>query len=274
MIRAIFGLLLGLIFGSFLNVCITRLPLGKSVITPRSHCRHCGSAIRNLDNIPLLSWIVLQGCCRICKAPISWRYPVVEAITSLLFCECLLKFGWGWAAAAWAALCFLLLGLAVMDAETLLLPDRFTLPGLLLGLLVAGARGVRAGTSGELAAGLRSAGAALLAALIAAAFLLLISGVYWLVRRRQGMGMGDVKLLAMLAAWLGLPRTALTFVLAVVIGAICGVLVLLLASRQGTDGERSASTLAIPFGAFLSLAGLYSVFLGERTLRWYLQFFR
>ena len=159
-------------------------------------------------------------------------------------------------------LCFLLLGLAVMDAETLLLPDWFTLPGLLAGVAFSALDG------GNWAwqTGLRAAGRSLLAASVAAAALLLIAGAYWLVRRRMGMGMGDVKLLAMLAAWLGLQQAALVLFLAVIAGALYGVILILWHPREGP-----ASQLAIPFGTMLSVAGLYSVFLGERTLALYLQ---
>ena len=162
-------------------------------------------------------------------------------------------------------LCFLLLGLAVMDAETLLLPDWFTLPGLLAGVAFSALDG------GNWAwqTGLRAAGRSLLAASVAAAALLLIAGVYWLARRRMGMGMGDVKLLAMLAAWLGLRQAALVLFLAVIAGALYGVKLILWHPREGSAGQ-----LAVPFGTMLSLAGLYSIFLGERTLGWYLQFLR
>jgi leader peptidase (prepilin peptidase)/N-methyltransferase len=115
--------------------------------------------------------------------------------------------------------------------------------------------------------GLRAAGRSLLAAALAAAALLLIAGVYWLARRRMGMGMGDVKLLAMLAAWLGLPQAGLVLFLAVIAGALYGVKLILWNRREGSAGQ-----LAVPFGTMLSLAGLYSIFLGERTLGWYLQF--
>jgi leader peptidase (prepilin peptidase)/N-methyltransferase len=167
-------------------------------------------------------------------------------------------------------LCFLLLGLAVMDAQTLLLPDLFTLPGLLAGLIFSGLRpGLEQDSWTWNAAG-RSVGSALLAAAIAAAVLLIIAGTYWLARRRMGMGMGDVKLLAMLAAWLGLAQTGLVLFLAVIAGALYGV-GLLLANRGRKN--QPAGQLMVPFGTMLSAAGLYSIFLGERTLHWYLQFF-
>jgi leader peptidase (prepilin peptidase)/N-methyltransferase len=167
----------------------------------------------------------------------------------------------------------LLLGLAVMDAETLLLPDRFTLPGLAAGVAFSGLRpGLESGTW-TYASGLRAAGLSLLAAAMAAGALLLVAGAYWLVRRRMGMGMGDVKLLAMLAAWLGLRQTGLVLFLAVVVGALYGLGTILFRSRENRDEQLSPGQLPIPFGTMLSLAGLYSIFLGQRTVSWYLQFF-
>ena len=136
----IFFGLFGLLLGSFLNVCIVRLPAGESVVWPRSHCRQCDQPIANWDNIPVLSWLLLGGACRKCGGRISWRYPLIELAICILFLMCCLHFSFGWLAGCWALLCFLLLGLAVMDAETLLLPDWFTLPGLVAGIVFAGLR--------------------------------------------------------------------------------------------------------------------------------------
>lgn len=250
----------GLLLGSFLNVCIVRLPAGESVVRPRSHCRTCGQPIAAWDNIPVLSWLLLRGACRGCGERIPWRYPLVESATCGLFVMCYLHFGFNWQTGAWALLCFLLLGLAVMDAETLLLPDAFTLPGLALGVVFAGLRD-----------GVRGAGLSLLAAAAGAATLLLISGTYWLLRRRMGMGVGDVKLLAMLGAWLGIQQTALVLFLGVLVGAIYGVGILFFQRRK--PDSLPASQFPVPFGTMLCAAGIYSIFLGPQTLQWYLQFF-
>src|SRR6201986_2217140 len=225
----------GLLLGSFLNVCIVRLPAGESVVWPRSHCRQCDQPIANWDNVPVLSWLLLGGACRKCGGRISWRYPLVELATCILFLICCLYFSYGWLAACWALLCFLLLGLAVMDAETLLLPDLFTLPGLAGGLVFATLRpGLEIGnwSHGLLLLGL---GWALFSAVVAASALLSITGIYWIVRRRTGMGMGDVKLIAMLGAWLGLQRVALTLFLAVILGALFGLGMILFRNKQDTQ---------------------------------------
>lgn len=269
MIPCIFFGLCGLLLGSFLNVCILRLPAGESVVWPRSHCRQCNQPIANRDNIPVLSYLMLGAACRACGNRIAWRYPVIELATCILFVMCCLQFSPSWLAGSWALLCFLLLGLAVMDAETLLLPDLFTLPGLLAGVVFAALRPGLEGAGWAWGPAMRAAGWSLLAAAVAAAGLLLIAGVYWLVRRRMGMGLGDVKLLAMLAAWLGPRQTGLVVFLAVVAGALYGLVTILLHRR----GDTSPGQLPVPFGTMLSLAGLYSIFLGEWTLGWYLQFF-
>jgi leader peptidase (prepilin peptidase) / N-methyltransferase len=265
----IFFAVSGLLLGSFLNVCILRLPAGESIVAPRSHCRHCQQPIANRDNIPVLSWLLLGGACRSCQNRISWRYPLIELTTCALFITCCLRFQPA-VATGWALLCFLLLGLAVMDAETLLLPDVFTLTGLAAGVVFATLQpGLESGIwNPDLM--LPAAGWSILSAAAAAATLLLIAGAYWLVRRRMGMGMGDVKLVAMLGAWLGLSLTALTLFLAVVLGALYGLGVILFRNKGNTQAP---GQLAVPFGTMLCVAGLYSIFLGQRTLGWYLQFF-
>jgi leader peptidase (prepilin peptidase) / N-methyltransferase len=273
MIPCIFFGLCGLLLGSFLNVCILRLPAGESVVRPRSHCRQCNQPIANRDNIPLLSYLLLRGACRTCGSRISWRYPVIELATCTLFVMCCLQFSPSRLAGCWALLCFFLLGLAVMDAETLLLPDLFTLPGLLAGVVFAALHPGLKGAGWAWGTALGAAGWSLLAAATAAAALLLIAGAYWLMRRRMGMGLGDVKLLAMLAAWLGLRQTGLVLFLAVVAGALYGLATILVNRRVNRRVGTSPGQLPVPFGTMLSLAGLYSIFLGERTLGWYLQFF-
>ena len=273
MIVCFFFALFGLAFGSFLNVCIVRLPVGESVAWPRSQCRQCDRPIAGSDNIPVLSWLFLGAACRSCGGRISWVYPAVEVTTAALFVLCCQQAPTILLAAGWALLCFLLIGLAVMDAQTLLLPDLFTLPGLAAGILFAALRPWFTNGTWAWRTALHSAGRALLAAVLAAAVLLTIAGLYWLLRRRAGMGMGDVKLLAMLGAWLGIGQTALVLFMAVVAGALYGV-GLMIASRNNDDQEESAALLPIPFGTMLSLAGIYAIFLGEGTLNRYLQLFR
>ena len=254
----IFVVLLGLAFGSFLNVCIGRLPRHESIAHPPSHCPVCGAPIQIRDNIPLLSYALLRGRCRNCRSRISWRYPAIELVTAALWLLCYLQFGLTAQGMGMAVFCFLALGVAVMDAETLLLPDAFTLPGILLGVIYSA---VSADKAPMMAAVWSLAWAAAAAALI-----LLIMGLYWLVRRRAGMGLGDAKLFAMIAAWLGPRNAALAFFLAVVFAAIYGIV------RTVRD-RQWRPTARLPLGAFLAAAALYAVFAGTQTIAWYLHFF-
>jgi leader peptidase (prepilin peptidase) / N-methyltransferase len=266
----IFVVLLGLAFGSFLNVCIARLPRHESIAHPPSHCPRCGTPIRTRDNIPLLSYLLLRGRCRACHLPISWRYPAVEFATAALWLLCFLAFGPTLQAAAMATLCFLAVGLAVMDAETLLLPDAFTLPGIFLGILWSAIS-----TNGGWTERLRATGLSLLWAAGAAALILAVRFVYWLVRRREGMGLGDAKLFAMFAAWLGPENALLILFLAVVTGALYGIISL--SWRRRTHGRNVSATgaaLPVPLGSFLCGSAIYVVFGGRQLIDWYLGFFR
>lgn len=248
----------GLLFGSFLNVCISRLPAGQSIVTPRSHCPHCKRPIRSIDNVPVLSFLLLRGRCRDCHQRISLQYPLVEIALAALFTACVLHTGLQWQTLLDAALIFLLLGLAVMDAQTFLLPDAFTLGGL----SVAFAAKVFLASPGlHMHAALLTARDAFAAALV----LLLIRWLYQAVRKQEGMGLGDVKLLAMMAAFLGLPLALLACFLAVVAGAAAAIVLLL--------RHRVHANQMIPFGSFLAVAGITVIFIGQPLLAWYLRFF-
>jgi leader peptidase (prepilin peptidase)/N-methyltransferase len=252
------ALLLGLLFGSFLNVCIGRLPAHRSIVTPRSHCTNCGEMIRPLDNIPLASWLWLRGHCRTCHARISIQYPLVELGTAVLFVACVLQTGVTWQTLIDSAACFFLLGLAVMDAQTMLLPDSFTLTGLTLAFILK-----------VCAPGIQRRGLVawwtLEDAVLAAAMLLLVWAIYWIVRRRHGVGMGDVKLLAMMAAFMGLSLTLFAYFVGIVAAALFAVV--LVARRKAGSFDR------IPFGSFLAGAGIFAIFAGKPMIMWYLGLF-
>ncbi len=248
----------GLVFGSFLNVCIVRLPAHQSIITPRSHCRACGRRIFALDNIPLISWVLLGGRCRRCKAAISLQYPLVELGTALLFAGCVLHTGITWQTLIDAVACFFLLGLALMDAQTMLLPDSFTLTGLAAAFILKGA----AAGAGQRAHMLWRT---LEDTFASAALLLLVYATYWIVRRRHGVGMGDVKLMAMMAAFIGLPLTLFAYFVGVLSGAGFAAALVARDKVRGTD--------KIPFGSFLAAAGILAVFTGKSILAWYLSLY-
>jgi len=269
---SIFAVLAGLAFGSFLNVCISRLPRHESIVRPRSLCPQCLAPILNRDNVPLLSWALLRGRCRTCGVRIAARYPLVEATTAALFLLCFLEFGMTLRGVAAAVLCWLLVGLAATDAETLLLPDALTLPGLALGVIYSGFQSP--GLDPSFAFAWKAAAESLLWAACAAAFILLIRALYWLVRRREGMGLGDAKLLAMIAAWLGLEQTLLVLFLAVVCAAAYGIALIARRRILRSESHSKATATRIPLGSFLSAAGILAVFQGSSILIWYFQLFR
>jgi leader peptidase (prepilin peptidase)/N-methyltransferase len=247
------------------------------VVRPRSHCRNCDHLLPWWENVPLLSWLLLLGRCRACREWIGWRYPIVEAAVGvgwgLIAFHCfpgsdLVPVRYAWTAAIYALsrmiFLWLLIALAVLDFEHFWLPDKITIPGTLIGfaatLLYAavdfaqflghyGAFGLRSSVLG--------AWHRLIAILLAAGFLLLIRWLYWLFRRREGLGLGDVKLMAMIAAWLGLRGAFLALVIAVLLGTLAALAVLVIpALRRDPDARWSATPL--PFGTFLSIGGIVS----------------
>jgi leader peptidase (prepilin peptidase) / N-methyltransferase len=254
---SIFSVLFGVAFGSFLNVCICRLPQSESIMRPASHCPACRKPILARDNVPILSWILLRGRCRNCGWRIPWRYPLVELATAALFLLSYLTFGLTIVGIGMALFCFLLLGLAIMDAETLLLPDAFTLPGLALGIAYSALRG-----------GWRTGVFAIVYALASALLIVLIRAAYRLVRKQEGMGLGDAKLLAMIAAWLGPWQTLFVLFFGTLAAAIFGVALVALHKRS------PAHSPLLPFGSFLCAAAIYAIFRAQPILDWYQQFFR
>jgi leader peptidase (prepilin peptidase)/N-methyltransferase len=280
----IFAGLLGLAFGSFLNVCLSRWPEGESIALPRSHCRQCGRTLTWWENIPLLSWLALRGRCRTCRAWIGWRYPLVELAVGLLWLECWLRFAWpAILDASTPALAFgtveaigcavflwILVGLAVLDAEHFWLPDIVTLPAIVLGAVfwVLRAR-FKYPIPDHPQSILKLLGGFSLAVVLAAGLILLIRWVYWLVRRREGIGLGDAKLMALLAAWLGLPGALLAFGLGVLLGALAAVILLVVLSMRRDSGSWAMSKL--PLGTFLCIGGIVSSLWGEQLIAAYLR---
>jgi leader peptidase (prepilin peptidase)/N-methyltransferase len=253
----VYTALVGLIVGSYLNVVIHRLPRGLSTVLPRSRCPGCDALIRPYDNIPLLSWLLLRGKCRFCKTPISWRYPLIEALTAGLFVLCFLHFGPTAQAPVAALFCALMVALAAIDVEHFLLPDRITYPGIVLGIalqpLLPWAR-IGPGVTGALL------GAAL-GALLGAGILLAVWWGWYLLRREEGMGLGDVKMLALIGAFLGWRGVVVALFFSALTGALLG---LALMAWRGLEMKSK-----LPFGAFLSLGGLVALFFGDRLVAAY-----
>ncbi len=295
-------LVLGLAFGSFLNVCIARLPRGESIVSPRSRCPGCLTPIRWHDNIPVLSWLLLRARCRGCRKSISWQYPAVELATALWFAY--IAYRWIYlqssevnrlsgpttaeyiSLASLAVLGFLLIGLMVMDWQTQLLPDAFTLGGIAAALflvctqaifLAPGEDQIVLNTTHQLR--LRSPGSfaaqgnvfltgpeslifGRVAAVCGVALLLLaIRWLYKAMRHRDGMGLGDVKLLAMIAAFLGFWPAILALFVGILTAALYAAVLL--------GRNRANASTRIPFGSFLALGGLVSAVFGSQAIAWY-----
>ena len=274
----------GLVFGSFLNVCIRRIPRNESILTPPSHCPACGAHVRWHDNIPVLSWIFLRGRCRDCRNRISLRYPAVELLTATLFLASYLWFGPTWLTVKFCVFSFLLVGLLFMDAETGLLPREFTYSGIALGLIfgiVPTDSSLTRFIVHAYGGGLSTIQVSLLdsvaGALAGAGFFFIAVGLYFLIRKRQGMGGGDFALIAMSGAFLGLKLTLLVIIAAPLIATIYAFT--LMARPAGDMGNARVSvgemlqTWEIPFGVFISLCSLAAAFFGESVWRWYLSFF-
>jgi leader peptidase (prepilin peptidase)/N-methyltransferase len=241
--------LFGLVTGSFVNVLVHRLPRGESVVRPASHCPACGAPIRRRDNIPVVSWLLLNARCRDCRAPIAARYPVVELVNGALWSLCFLRapsYPDFLSAALLVSAC---LALLLIDAEFQLLPDAITLTGLAAGIALSFFSTVRTPLSAALGAGLGAGG------------LWLVAFVYEKVAGQEGMGLGDVKMLGMVGAFLGPAGVLLTVLLASLVGSAVGLL--LIAARRG------GMKMALPFGVFLSLGAVAALAFGEPLIAHY-----
>ena len=265
--------LFGLIIGSFLNVCILRIPIAKSIVLPPSHCPSCGTSIKPYDNIPVVSWLVLAGRCRKCKVRISAMYPMVELGTGLLFLACYLAFGLNAEALKWAIFAALMIVLTITDLRERILPDKVNFVGLGLGLLLSLFTRPVDGTALWLANHLfaypppeaaLSFGDALIGAGAASGLLWLVAEGYFRARGREGMGLGDVKMMAMAGAFLGLQRALLTILAGSLLGSVIGIAVITI-GRKGRDFE-------LPFGTFLGAGAILVVFFGSPALDWYRAF--
>lgn len=292
---AVLVFLFGIAFGSFLNVIIHRLPRGESVVRPASACPECGAVIKPYDNIPLASWLILRGRCRNCQAKISPRYFFVELLTGLCFVACFLYFGLNLEALKFCIYSFLLIGLIFLDAAVQLLPNALTLPGIFIGLffsLFVPVEGY-AWSMFHYFLKLRMPHSWLLpvipftnsltGALVGALFIYLAGEVYLRVRGHEGMGFGDVKLMAMVGTFLGVKLTLFTIFAGSFVGSFYGLFLLVSVwlkrrrrySRPG--GNRRAwvsaqlvlSRFPVPFGVFLGSMALVAAFFGNRLLDWY-----
>ncbi len=268
MIEGVLAFFAGLLIGSFLNVCIFRLPRDLSVVRPRSFCPSCEKQIDWYDNVPVLSFLLLRGRCRNCGAPIPLRYPLVELATALVFAWTVLSLGATLEAVKYAVFGAILITLIASDIEERILPDEFTLGGVAVGLAFAWFVPIPAGIAHMVAPGTENIRVlslieAAIGAAISSGSILLVAKLYETLRHREGMGLGDVKMIAMVGAFLGLQGALITLILGSLAGGLGGLL-FILATRK------NASTYQLPFGAFLGAAALGVAVFGDSLIRWYL----
>jgi leader peptidase (prepilin peptidase)/N-methyltransferase len=247
-------ILIGLALGSFLNVCIYRIPLKKSILFPNSFCPNCGAKIRAWDNIPLLSFILLKGKCRKCKTKISLQYPLVELITCALVVITYLRFGLGWEFAAGSILCLSLVAVFFIDLKHRIIPDVITLPGIALGLFFS------------FFVKSPSVVNSLIGVLVGGVLFYLSAVLGELLFKKESMGGGDIKLAMMLGAFLGWQMILLVFLLSALLGTVVGVAAMLLSKDV-------KETRMIPFGPFLALGSVLAVFLGDMLISAYIRAF-
>ena len=241
--------LAGLLVGSFLNVCIHRLPRHESIVWPASRCTVCDRSLAWFENVPVVSWLVLRGTCRTCSAPISPMYPVVELTTAVLFAGGVSVYGLSALLAVRLAFACALIVLFAVDLRHRILPNVITLPGIAAGFA----------SSWFLPPGWISSSIGIV---VGGGLLLAVAEMYYRVRGQEGLGMGDVKMLAMIGAFLGWPLMVLTLVLASFAGSIVGV-TLIASGRGGLQA-------ALPFGTFLAVGALVAAAVGDPILVWYL----
>ena len=238
----------GALFGSFLNVCIYRLPIGKSVMYPPSACPHCRRGLRWYENIPIISYLVLRGRCRTCAEPISAQYPIVEAITATMFALAWWHDGPGALLASRLMFGCALIVLFAIDLEHHLLPNAITLPGIVVGVIF----------SFFTEPGWVSS---LLGILVGGGVLFGVAELYYRVRKEEGLGMGDVKMLAMVGAFLGWKLALVTLMMASLSGSLMGLLLIVT--------KRGGLKYALPFGTFLALGAAAAATVGPAVLEWY-----
>jgi leader peptidase (prepilin peptidase)/N-methyltransferase len=245
--------ILGALIGSFLNVCIYRIPAGLSIVHPGSRCPYCETPIRWYQNIPLLSWLALRGHCAHCKASVSWRYPLIEASSGGLFLLVFLFFGLSWSTLIFWVFVSLLLVVTFIDLDHQIIPNVISLPGTVVGFACSFLPLTLAWQDSALGV------------LFGAGLLWSVAAGYRLVTGADGMGMGDVKLLAMIGAFLGWQAVLPVVFIGSVVGSVVGIPIMLLTGKD--------SKLAIPFGPFLSLGAVIYLFWWSNLFNWYVSAF-
>ncbi len=248
-LHQIIVIVIGLILGSFLNVLIYRIPRGLSIVKPRSFCPHCNSKIRWYDNIPVISFIILLGKCRYCKKTISLRYPVVEIITPLSLLLVYKKFYFSYQFFGSIIFTLALITLAFIDLEHKILPDKITLSGFVFFLFYSFSNPSKNFLDG------------IIGSFLGAGILLLIYLLYYFIRKEEGLGFGDIKMMLMIGVFLGIAGTVLSLVIASLLGSLVGILIAVI-MRKGMKH-------ALPFGVFLSIGAYISLLWGREIIAFY-----
>lgn len=245
--------IIGLCFGSLASVIVLRLPKKENFITDRSRCPHCKKIILWWQNIPVVSFFLLRGHCAHCQAKISWRYPLLEVLMAALFVAAYIKFGWTWTLLEMLIFIFSLVTVSFIDLDHYILPDVFTLSGVVIGLI------------GAVLNPERSLPSALWGVFIGGGSLWLIAYLYWVLRKQEGLGGGDIKLIAWVGAVLGWPAVPFVIFGGSLLGSVAGVLV----AFRKKEGLQAV----IPFGPFLAVGALLYMFVGKELGLWYVNFF-
>lgn len=246
--------LVGGVVGSFLNVCLSRLPEGESVITPRSRCPACGAGIAWYDNVPVVSFALLGGRCRGCRTAISWQYPIIEFVTAVLWVAAAVQYGASVPALSMAAFFTLLLGIALIDARHFIIPDQFSITGAILGLGFAAVPGGFPFTD------------ALLGAAVGYALMGIVAVGGKAVFRKPALGTGDIFMMGMVGAFLGISGVLLTVLLGSVLGLVIGVPVMAIGGRLRRQGTY------LPLGTFLAMGAAVTHAWGDVLINWYLAY--
>ena len=245
--------ILGLCLGSFANVLIWRIPRKEDWMWGRSHCPKCNVNIRAYDNIPLISYLILRGRCRDCKAPISARYPLVELLMGIAFAALFICVGWQWLLLEYGIFVFGLITVSFIDLDHMILPDKFTLPGIAIGLIGAALNPERSFWS------------AFWGVALGGGLLWFVAYVYYLARKREGMGGGDIKLLAWIGAVLGWSAIPFVILVSSIVGSVAGIIIAM-RSKNGMSA-------VIPFGPYLACGALILVYGGQPLADWYIHLF-
>jgi leader peptidase (prepilin peptidase) / N-methyltransferase len=249
----IFLFILGLLLGSFANLLIYRLPKDQPWAWDRSRCKECGTVIKWYDNIPVLSWFLLRGRCRKCKTPYSFRYVIVELLTGVLFSLCYFYYGFSWLTLEYSIFCWMLVVVSFIDFDHMILPDEFTIGGIVIGLIGAALNPERNFME------------SFIGVVVGGGFLWLLAYFYFVYSKKEGLGGGDIKLIAWIGAILGWKVIPFVITSSAILGSFVGIAVAI-KSKEGLKA-------AIPFGPYLALGALLSIFQGQTLAQHYLSLF-